>query len=234
MLSIAAPSPCYCVYSSSAPLDPGSWSWKCRRKGAVKTSFQQCQGFAGQGSRWRSLSPQSWLSLGIFLCNVLPQPVFPLLSKSGSCSLPLQVPLAWRSHSDYVGVWAPCSGCPQTEAIVGKHRHVAIRQLLPQLKAASTKEEPETSRDPAADWTTSLWPCASGSKNHIYTAKGQRLMEKTKMLELQSNWKKFSEVNFTLLCREMESDTLQAKKGMPELCLWSACGYRTQENSLAL
>lgn len=36
-------------------------------------------------------------------------------------------------------------------------------------------------------------------------------MEKTKMLELQSNWKKFSEVSFTLLCREMESDTLQER-----------------------
>lgn len=52
------------------------------------------------------------------------------------------------SCSDYVGVPAPCSGHPQSEAIVGKHRHVAIRQLLPQLKAASTKAEPGTSRDP--------------------------------------------------------------------------------------
>lgn len=26
MLSIAAPSPCYCVYSSSVPLDPGAQS----------------------------------------------------------------------------------------------------------------------------------------------------------------------------------------------------------------
>lgn len=72
-------------------------------------------------------------------------------------------------------------------------------------------------RSRSAGWTTYLWPCASDSQMCIYIAQGERLMEKTKMLELKSNWKKWT---YMLLYREMESDSLQAKKGMPELCLW--------------
>lgn len=116
-----------------------------KEEGMVRIIFQQPEVFTGRGSWWGSLSPQSWLSLGVFFCNVLPQsPSFSLLPRQSlrATRCPPSAPLPRRGclcGSDYVGVPAP------RPSYTGGHRLVATRQLLLRLKPALAKAGPDTS-----------------------------------------------------------------------------------------
>lgn len=86
----------------------------------------------------------------------------------------------WLCRSASPLLWVPPKWSPCRKAQACDHQTAAAT-----AKSSFHQGRPRDIQRPrAADWTKSLWPCASDSQNCTWMAKGERLMEKTKMLEL--------------------------------------------------